>query len=279
VDSDAPDEFSRSSRDLIGWKWGFLVLAVRRGHSLLQHAAAPESVARSPNVAAEHATAFLLSLQDLRLEPGAQGDYWGAVRALVRETFAELKNSIGDAPTKEIREWLGRNFVDRDEKMRLWMWSILLPRLAAVYGTAPSQAPPVPEDTMRRFERIVGTYFSHDLARVDDELAARARAEPLTEAERALLRVHGPSIQELEQPVDERRAQAHEGTASSEVEEVDVVDLLIATARRERARKAWQEIERLLTPRERTMLVVWARQEGSLRNLPVALIATRSAEN
>jgi hypothetical protein len=279
MDTDALGEFARSSRDLIGWKSGFLVLAVRRGHSLLNHASAPEWVARSPKVAAEHATAFLRSLQGLRLEPGAEADYWEAVRALLHQTFAELRNTMGDAATDQIREWLSRNFVDRDEKMRLWMWGILLPRLAAVYGTAPSQAPLVSESTRRRFEQIVAGYFSKDISKMDDELAVRARAEPLTDAERALLRVQGPSVQELERPGDERRAHAHDGSTSSETDEVDVVDLLIATAQRERARKAWQEIETVLTPRERAMLVVWARQEGSLRNLPVALITTRAAEN
>jgi hypothetical protein len=132
---------------------------------------------------------------------------------------------------------------------------------------------------MQRFRTIVGLHFSPQIAKADEDLAARARMEPLTELEHSLLRVEGPSIEELEKPPRERHERHRDGSASRDVDEVDVVDLLIATARRERARKAWQEIDGAFTPRERAMLVVWARQEGTLRRMPVQLIATRSTDN
>jgi hypothetical protein len=277
VEGEAPG-FREVTQRAIGWEWAFLVLAVRRGHLLLLNAGAPETIARSPNLVTDCAITFLVALRDLPPEASAQSRDT-ALHGLLRETFTALTAQLGAQVVGELRAWQTRNYVDKDEKMRLWMWSVLLPRLAGAYGTRATQTAPLPVATMQRFRGIVGNYFSPELRRIDNDLATRARLQPLSDLEQVLVRVEGPSIQELRRTPSERQERLRNGSASRDVDAVDVVDLLGATGRRERTRKAWHELEGELTPRETALVVVWARQEGILRKMPVHLISSRLTDN
>jgi hypothetical protein len=269
--------FEFTSRTL-DWKEAFLTIAVRRGHSLLLRAGVPELIALSPKVTAERAMEFLLSLRDLPLKAGGEAEYRSAVGSLLDETFDDLNRTIGTDLTEQLRRWLTRHFVDGDERMRLWLWSVLLPQLAGAYGATPRHPPPLPETARQRFNDIVRACFSREVAKEDDELAAGARREPVSQLEQMVLAVNAPPlIKELEPLLGERLDHQSE-SADQEMPEFDVIDALIAAARSERVLKVWREIDKEFTPRDRALLVTWARQEGALSKMPIELIATRLKE-
>src|SRR5439155_25961131 len=76
---------------------------------------------------------------------------------------------------------------DHDERMRLWIWSLLLPRLAGAYGHGAKTPPPLPTARMQRFNDIVRSYFSPEIRQEDDDVAERARREPLSLLEQELV--------------------------------------------------------------------------------------------
>jgi hypothetical protein len=252
------DAFSGSIDRVLGWKEGFQTIAVRRLRPLLLRAGVPEVIARSPDQAADRAIAFLLALRDLRAKPDSDEVYYAGVELLLRRTFAELTTALGSDVTEQLRDWLTRNFADHDERMRLWIWSTLLPRLAAAYGHSPKHPSPLPDQRTEQFNRIVRSYFSSDIGRLDDELEERVRLEPLNLLEREVLAI--------------------EQAGTGESDEAPDVQSLMEAAGNERARKAWSGINEVFTPRERTILVTWARQEGAFRKMPLDLIVVRSAE-
>src|SRR5438270_9216378 len=142
---------------------------------------------RSPEPVQDRATAFLLAVKDVPLKAGGEEKYRAAVESLLRGTFEELKIAVGPVVTEQLRAWSMRSFVDHDETMRLWIWSLLLPRLAGAYGHSAKTPPPLPTARMQRFNDIVRSYFSPEIRQEDDDLAERARREPLSPLEQELV--------------------------------------------------------------------------------------------
>jgi hypothetical protein len=262
-----------------GWQNGFLALAVKRGRSLWSYAAVPEDVVKAANPVAEIARSFVVAVESCRLEAGGEDAYRSAVDSRLETAFDDLTRALGGDVTSELRTWLTQNFVDHDERMRLWLWTILLPRLAGAYGGEPTQPPPLPPAAVARFRAIVQRHFNRDLNSEEEILAIRARLEPLSPLERTLLTVRGPALSELELPAAERRKRLERGDAEWDVDEIDVVELLLTAARNQRFLKAWNEINAAFEPRERALLVAWAREEGRSRKMPLQLITIRSVED
>ena len=258
------ESFFEFTAHVLRWEEAFRALAVRRIGPLLLRAGVPEMVARSPEPVQDRATAFLLAVKDVPLKVGGEKMYRAAVESLLRGTFEELKIAVGPVVTEQLRAWLMRSFVDHDERMRLWIWSLLLPRLAGAYGHSAKTPPPLPTARMQRFNDIVRSYFSPEIRQEDDDLAERARREPLSLLEQELVPARITDSVDSDDPDDDVWP--------------DELSSLRQAIRIERARRAWDEVEKIFTPRERTMLVAWARQEGALRKMPLHLIATRSIE-
>ena len=221
-----------------------MTLAVARGHELLGRAGVPEAIARAPGPMADAARRFLRSVRETALVTGHEAEYIETVRALLVAVFDEVGQVAGISAAGELRGWLRRHFVNHEERMRWWMWSVLLPRLASAYGPGPREGSPLAAEPANRFNTVVRAHFNADAKRAEEEEELRLRMKPLSSLERELVTLKGDSDDGVE---------------------VDVVASLKEAVRSERARSVWTELEKLLTPRERTLLVTRARAEGAVR--------------
>jgi hypothetical protein len=252
------DGLPEKIEDVFPWEEGFMTLAVERGQELLAPAGLPEAIARAPNPTADVARRLLRFVAETPLITGHETDYLQRVRALLIGVFDEIEGAVGSSVAAELRDWLLRHFVNHEERMRWWMWSVLLPRLASAYGSGPAEGSPLPAEPTDRFNFVVRARFNADAKQADEELERRSRMKALSSLERELVTLK---------------------SGSGEAVEVDVVASLKEAIRSERARLVWTELGKSFTPRERTLLVAWARAEGARRNMPVAFIATRSMED
>lgn len=247
--------------DITNWRDAFLVLAIERARPLLSTAGVPKSIASAPDSVTQVARLWLTDHErasnsrypaKMRAQMLPEG-YAKAVETLLAEAFARIAKDYGEESTVELHDWLRRHFVDRIERNRWWLLSMLLPRLANAFGAgAPVMACPLEPINSMRFDAAVRLRFSSDSRARDAQLTAQAEAIPLSAAEKQLARL------EVIEPDDP--------------DEVDVVLALELVLDQERAFRAWQEVVVELSASERAALGRWVAAEAQAMNVPAQLI-------
>jgi hypothetical protein len=173
-------------------------------------------MANNPEPMIGAARSFLMK----RHRPPALPDRERWFEQLLEGFFRNISEQYNSDSMLALNAWLPRHFASREELRTWWLWSILLPRLARLYGGDVHEPNPLSAAHTEIFGDAVGSQFSAEVREAD-----RARLE-------AASRI----------PLDseEARLVALEVTSPNDSQEMDMVGALNIAIQSEQAFRTWR---------------------------------------